>query len=108
MRTLTTVALALLIGVAAASQAMAGMCDEPPYGADPKRYKLYIDTLGKLGNLSKQDLFPNICRAKYKGDEKLRKALVDIGVTSYEIDHDDVAVIALKVLQEFAKFQGKH
>jgi hypothetical protein len=108
MRTLTTVTLALVIAVAGASQAVAGMCEEPPYGADPKHYKLYIDTLGELGNLSKNDLFPNICRAKYKSDEKIRKALVDIGVTSYEIDHDDVAVIALKVLQEFKKSQGIH
>jgi hypothetical protein len=43
MRTLATVALALVIAVAAASQATAGMCDEPPYGADPKRYKLFVD-----------------------------------------------------------------
>ena len=82
------------------------MCDEPPYGADPTRYKLFVDTLGELGTLSTRDLFPNICRAKYKSDEKLRKALFDIGVTSQEIDHDDVAVIALKVLQEFKNSQG--
>ena len=67
---------------ATAPNATAGMCDEPPYGADPKRYKLYIDTLGELGNLGKPDLFPNICRAKYKGDEKIRKSLVDVGLTS--------------------------
>ena len=83
--------------------------DEPPYGANPKHYKLYVDTLGDLGNLSKHDLLPNICRAKYKSDEKIHKALVDVGLTSYEIDHDDVAVITLKVLQEAKKFvQGIH
>jgi hypothetical protein len=38
----------------------------------------------------------------------MRKALVDIGVSSYEIDHEDVTVIALKVLKEFAKSQGRH
>lgn len=92
---------------ATAPNATVGMCDEPPYGADPKLYKLYFDTLGKLANLS-HDLFPNICRAKYKGDEKIRKALVDVGVTSYEIDHEDVAVIALKVLQEAEKFARSH
>jgi hypothetical protein len=108
MRILTAIALALVITVTAASQATAGMCEEPPCGADPKHYKLYIGILGELGNLSKHDLFPNICRAKYKGDEKIRKALVDIGVTSYEIDHNDVAVIALKVLQEFKKSRGIH
>ncbi len=106
MRTLTTVTLAVLIAAAAASQASAGMCEEPPFGADTTRYKLFIDTLGELGTLSARDLFPNICRAKYKSDDKMRKALVDIGITSHEIDHDDVAVIALKVLQEFKKFQG--
>ena len=104
MRTLTRLALALVIAVAGASHATAGMCDEPPYGADPKRYKLFVDMFSEGTTL---DFFPNICRAKYKSNEKMRKALVDVGVSSYEIDHDDVTVLALKVLKEFAKFQGK-
>jgi len=104
MRTLSTI-VALVIAVAAASQAMAGMCDEPPYGANEKGYKLFVDTFGKAGSL---DFLPNVCRAKYIGDEKMRKALVDIGVSSYEIDHDDVTLIAIKVLKEYVKFQKIH
>jgi hypothetical protein len=105
MIALYTAALALVIAVAATSQATAGICDEPPYGADPKRYKLFVDIFNEGATL---DFFPNICRAKYKSDEKMRKALVDIGVSSYDIDHDDVTVITLKVLKEFAKVQGRH
>src|SRR5947208_1844479 len=78
MRTLTTIVVALVIAVAAASQAMAGMCDDPPYGANQKSYKLFVDLFGEVGTL---DFLPNVCRAKYKGDEKIRKALVDIGVS---------------------------
>ena len=105
MRTLTTIVVALVIAVAAASQAMAGMCDDPPYGANQKSYKLFVDLFGEVGTL---DFLPNVCRAKYKGDEKIRKALVDIGVSSYEIDHDDVTLIAIKVLKEYAKVQRIH
>jgi hypothetical protein len=105
MRTLTAIVVALVIAMAAASQAMAGMCEEPPYGASEKGYKLFVDTFGKAGSL---DFLPNVCRAKYKGDEKIRKALVDIGISSYEIDHDDVILIAIKALKEFAKFQKIH
>jgi hypothetical protein len=80
------------------------MCVEPSYGADQKRYKLFVDIFNEDATL---DFFPNICRAKYKSDEKIRKALVDIDVSSYDIDHDDVTVIALKVLKEFARVQGR-
>jgi hypothetical protein len=45
---------------------------------------------------------------KYYGDEKTRKALVDIGITPYEINHDDVGLIALKVLQELQKCMDAH
>jgi hypothetical protein len=78
MRTLTTI-VALVIAVAAASQAMAGMCDEPPYGADPKLYKIFVDLFSQGSTV---DFFPNVCRAKYKGDEKMRKALIDIGISN--------------------------
>ena len=103
MRTLSTI-VALVIAVAAASQAMAGMCDEP-LGANEKSYKLFVDTFGKAGSL---DFLPNVCRAKYIGDEKMRKALIDIGISNYELDHDDVSLIAIKVLKEYAKFQKTH
>ena len=106
MRTLTVVAIALwVIAVAPASQAVAGLCDQPPYGADPKLYKIFVDLFSQGSTL---DFFPNICRAKYKGDEKMRKALIDIGISNYELDHDDVSVIAIKVLKEFAKSKGIH
>src|SRR5437763_746468 len=68
------VVLALVIAVVASSQATAGMCEEPPYGANPKRYKLFVDIFTEGTTL---DFFPNICRAKYKSDDKIRKALVD-------------------------------
>jgi hypothetical protein len=71
MTTLSSVPLALVIAVAAASQATAGMCDEPPYGADPARYRLFVDTLGEVGTLSTRDLFPNICRAKCLTEKEL-------------------------------------
>jgi hypothetical protein len=38
----------------------------------------------------------------------MRKALIDIGISNYELDHDDVSVIAIKVLKEFAKSKGIH
>ena len=106
MRTLTLVAIALwVIAVAPASQAVAGLCDGPPYGADPKLYKIFVDLFSQGSTL---DFFPNICRAKYKADEKMRKALIDIGISNYELDHDDVSLIAIKVLKEFAKSQRIH
>jgi hypothetical protein len=75
----------------------------PP--SDRYRQLYFAATADKAGTL---DFLPNICRAKYKSDDKIRKALVDIGVTSYEIDHEDVTVIAIKVLEKFAKSQGIH
>jgi hypothetical protein len=106
MRTLIAVALTMWVTtVATASQATAGMCDQPPYGADPKSYKLYID---KFSEKTTVDFFPNICRAKYIGDERMRKSLVDVGVSSYEIDHDDVALIAVKVIEAYVKYKGIH
>jgi hypothetical protein len=41
------------------------MCDEPPYGADPKLYKIFVDLFSQGSTV---DFFPNVCRAKYKGD----------------------------------------
>lgn len=70
MRTLTRLALALVIAVAGASHATAGMCDEPPYGADPKRYKLFVDMFSEGTTL---DFFPNICAQSIKAMKRCAK-----------------------------------
>jgi hypothetical protein len=46
------------------------MCDEAPHGADPKTYKIFVDAVREEATV---DFSPNICRAKYKGDQTIRK-----------------------------------
>jgi hypothetical protein len=98
-------AAALAIWAGATAPAAAGLCDTPPYGADPKKYQLFIDTFSEGLTV---DFFSNICRAKYLSDEKMRKSLVDIGVPSQDIDHDDVTLIAIKVMEQYRKLNGVH
>lgn len=99
------VAAAAIVIATAVPPAFAGMCDQPPYAQKPEFYQKIVELFGRD---TLKEFLSNVCRVKYYGDEKTRKAMVDIGITPYEIDHEDVGLIALKVLQELQKCMDAH
>jgi hypothetical protein len=93
MRTLIAIALLTLTTPVLA----AGLCDKPPYGSSgPKLYEVYV---AMFGADYVKPLLPNICRAKFKGDARMRKQLTNMGISNDVIDHEDVTLIAAKVLK---------
>jgi hypothetical protein len=90
----------------AATPALAGMCDEPPFGV---KYPEMYDRLAALTCPDAvHDMLHNICRAKYMRDAKMRKTLHRIGFSDELIDGNDVGYIAVRVLQEFIRCKNAH
>jgi hypothetical protein len=85
----------LLLAGCLTTPALAGMCDQPPFGVKHN----YNDFAEIFGAENIRDLFHNVCRAKYMHDIKMRQTLHRIGFSDELIDGNDVGYVALKVLQ---------
>jgi hypothetical protein len=98
--TTRTLVLAAALAVLAASPAIAGMCDQPPFSLTPQSYEILTSLFGEE---NMHDLLGNVCRAKYTHDAKKREALHEIGISNAEIDNNDVGYVAVKVLEAYAR-----
>ncbi len=85
---LLTVALLMPLTAVAADK-----CAKPPYG-DKYGYRVYMKSLNSVVPAS--HVFPPICRAKFDGDSRVRKALHSIGITDRQIQRLPVSALVIK------------
>lgn len=86
---------AFLLAVTLSAPAVAGQCDEPPFGDTQANYKAFTETYSRLlDNPSR--VMAAICRQKLEGAD--RTPLYRLGLTDAAINSKSTAALAIDVL----------